>query len=484
MKHPHFIFSRFIFSRLIFVRLIFSRLIFTRLIFVNTLGSLMLAGMLSGCATPTYAPETARDAAGQLPSAWSSVADSQAVEAGWISAFADEVLSTLVLEGQHYNRELQGLAASVEQANALTRQAGAALLPSVNLEASSSRRSEQSTTTDVSSGNLQASWEIDLWGRLRSIKQAAQADAQTVAADYQFAQYSLAASIARGYFAAIDAAIQRDVANRSVENLERIYQLIQLQTLEGVASAQDLAVTQSDLAAARSRLIAAKGAHRNALRALQLLLGRYPSAEIELRDTLPAAPPAPAAGLPSELLERRADIVAAERRVAAAFARVNVAKTARLPSLSMTTLFGGSATELSSLLDPNNRTWSAGGSLLAPIFQGGALKAQVEQANSQQRAAIAAYAQSALNAFADVESALDAGATLARQERQLSDALTAANEAYRIAKFRFDEGDMELFDLLSVEQRTFERRVELTSVQRELLDQRVNLYLALGGSWE
>jgi NodT family efflux transporter outer membrane factor (OMF) lipoprotein len=439
--------------------------------------------ILQGCATPVFEPEVARDIVGKLPPIWSSAADSHAVEAGWVSSFDDEVLSALVLEAQQHNRELQGLAAGVKQANALTRQAGAALLPSIGLDVSADRQSDQGFTEDAKKSNVQASWEIDLWGRLSSETQAAKEDARAVRADYRFAQHSLAAAVARAYFAAIGSAIQTDIVNRSVESLERIYKVVQLQEREGVVSAQDLAVTRSDLFATRSQLVESKGAKRDALRALELLLGRYPSAEIELRDTLPTTSSAPGAGLPSDILERRPDIMAAERRIAAAFQRVNVARTAHLPRLSLTTSFGGAASELSSLLDRANRAWSIDGSLLAPIFQSGALKAQVELASAEQRAAIAAYGQAAFNGFSEVESSLDAGTILLQQVSDLSSALAAASEAYRIAKVRFDEGDMNLFDLLSVEQRTFERHIELNRVQRAVLEQRVNLYLALGGGW-
>jgi NodT family efflux transporter outer membrane factor (OMF) lipoprotein len=439
--------------------------------------------ILQGCATPVFEPEVARDIVGKLPPIWSSAADSHAVEAGWVSSFDDEVLSALVLEAQQHNRELQGLAAGVKQANALTRQAGAALLPSIGLDVSADRQSDQGFTEDAKKSNVQASWEIDLWGRLSSETQAAKEDARAVRADYRFAQHSLAAAVARAYFAAIGSAIQTDIVNRSVESLERIYKVVQLQEREGVVSAQDLAVTRSDLFATRSQLVESKGAKRDALRALELLLGRYPSAEIELRDTLPTTSSAPGAGLPSDILERRPDIMAAERRIAAAFQRVNVARTAHLPRLSLTTSFGGAASELSSLLDRANRAWSIDGSLLAPIFQSGALKAQVELASAEQRAAIAAYGQAAFNGFSEVESSLDAGTILLQQVSDLSSALAAASEAYRIAKVRFDEGDMNLFDLLSVEQRTFERHIALNRVQLAVLEQRVNLYLALGGSW-
>lgn len=444
----------------------------------------VLTILLQACATPTFEPKVAHDAAGSIPHTWSTMSDSREVQAGWIETFKDELLNSLVLEAQQHNREIQNLAATIDQSMALARQAGAVLLPSINLDASSTRQSQGDFITETNAASVQISWELDLWGRIRSERNAALADTQAVIADYRFAQYSLAASVARAYFAAIDAQIQMNIVQQSKANLQRIYDLVELQVREGIASQQDLAVSRSDLASVRSRLAEAEGAKRDALRALELLLGRYPSADLKVRQSLPDIPVQPTAGLPSDLLERRPDLIAAERRVAAAFQRLNAAKAARLPRISLSSSFGGVSSELSSLLEPANRTWSTGGSLLAPIFQGGALKAQVDQANAEQKSAIAAYGQTALNAFNDVETSLDAGGVLLRQETELQEALAAANKAYRIAKFRFDEGDMDLFDLLSIEQRTFDRRVELTSIQHALLEQRVKLFLALGGSWE
>lgn len=327
--------------------------------------------LISGCTTPSFEAHTARESTGTVPPSWSMFASSESIQANWIAQFNDPILSALVLEAQQHNRELQTLAANIDQSKALARQAGAALLPNVNLNLSNNRHSEGGVRTGTKTTSLDISWELDIWGRLRSEKKAAQASAKAVAADYKFAQYSLAASVARAYFSAIDAKAQFAIVKKSEANLLRIYNLIKLQKQEGVASKQDLEVSRSDLAAIRSQLASVERASRDALRALELLLGRYPAADIYVRNTLPDAPDLPGAGLPSDLLERRPDIVAAEQRVAAAFFTVNAAKAARLPNLSLTALSGGTATELVNILDSNNRSWSTGAGLLAPIFQGG-----------------------------------------------------------------------------------------------------------------
>lgn len=422
-----------------------------------------------------------------MPESWraaqSSVGD---VQVGWVEAFDDPVLTSLVAEAQEHNRNLQVAAANVDRSRALARQAGAALTPSVNLAAGRGEGGviENGGSNGQFSAGLQLSWELDIWGRIRSGQQAAVASAQAAEADYVFSQYSLAAGVARSYFLAIEAGLQEKVAQNTVDALEETTRIVNVQYQNGLASSQDLALTKSDLATARDTLTNTAGARRDALRALEILLGRYPGAELEVRDSLPDAPAAPAPGLPSEILERRPDLIAAERNVAAAFNSVQSAKAAKLPAISLTSDIGGSSQSLSNLLDPANVAWSVAGNLVAPLFDGGARQAQVDISTAEQKQAVAAYGQTALEAFGEVESNLDQGVVLDARLASLSEAASEANEAYRIARLRYDEGETDLIDVLTIQQRVFSTESNLAAVQRLLLDQRVNLNLALGGSWE
>ena len=203
-----------------------------------------------------------------------------------------------------------------------------------------------------------------------------------------------------------------------------------------------------------------------------------------MRATLPDAPPPPPAGVPSEILERRPDLVAAERNVAAAFNSLQSAKAARLPAISLTSEIGGTSDSLTNLLDPANVAWTVAGNLVAPLFDGGQRQSQVDISTAEQKQAVAAYGQAALDAFGEVESNLDQGVVLVDRLSSLSEAAAEANEAYRIARLRYDEGETDLIDVLNIQQRVFSAESNLAAVQRLLLDQRVNLNLALGGSWE
>jgi NodT family efflux transporter outer membrane factor (OMF) lipoprotein len=450
--------------------------------------------LVSGCdsiATKEKSEKATASAIGQqtdgAPDLWVQAANSANIKVAWLDSFKDRTLKKFVEEAQANNKDLQASAAGVEQARALAIQAGAALKPKVGLSAGNSSsgnlESSSSNTNSVNLG-LQVSWEVDLWGRIRAGKRAATASYEAVLADYEFAQHSIAAATSKAYFAAIETNRQTEVIEQTIEALQETERIVKAQYENGLATGQDLALTRSDLATSRDRLITIQGSQRDASRALELLLGRYPSAELDVKATLPAPPTNPPAGLPSELLERRPDIVAAERRVAAAFDSEAQAKAARLPSLSLTGTLGGSSEALSSILNPQNLAWQAGASLVTPIIDGGVRKAQVDIATAEQKQAVAAYGQVALKAFSEVEQNLDQGVVLRERKAALQIALKEAEKAYTIAKVRHEEGETDLLDRLAVQQRVIAAESNLVTVQRLLLDQRVNLNLALGGDWK
>ena len=449
------------------------------------LGSTIL---IAACATVDYEQRVTLgdDAVGVVPVSWQTAqAELGEVEVGWIASFNDPLLSALVEESLAQNRNLQASAANVDRAWALARQAGAATTPSLGFTTGTQNSGlvqGSSGSASVNAG-LQASWEIDLWGRISSGQGAAVASAQAAEADYLFAQYSLAAGVARAYFIAVEAAQQEVTARNIVEALEKTLHIIDVRLREGMATAQDLALMRGDLASARESLAAVEGGRRDALRALELLLGRYPGAEVEVRNQLPMPPEQPAAGLPASLLERRPDLIAAERRIAASIAGVDQAKAARLPQLSLTANVGGSSTGLTDLLNPANLAWQGASNLLVPVFDGGARKEAVEIAGAEEEAAVASYAQAALSAFGEVEQALDQGNVLSQRLTDLQEARDEAKEALRLTQLQFDEGETDLLDVLTIQQRFYGREGNLFSLHRALLVQHLDLNLALCGHW-
>ena len=417
---------------------------------------------------------------------WSSQASSDDIRVNWLDSFDDSALTALVSEAQANNRNLLAAAAGVENAQALAKQAGAALLPNAGLSTEGSRTGSRDGAIkpiDSRGLGLQVSWEVDLWGRIRNSEQSAANSARAAQADFRYTQHSLAAATAKAYFALIDANSQIVVAKERLGILEETLRIVNVQYQNGMVSAQDLALTRSDMASAREQWITLEGAQRNAARALEVLLGRYPGAALQVRASLPQTPATPPAGIPSELLERRPDLVAAERRVAAAFNKREAAKAARLPSLSLTGNLGGASNSLSTVLNPANTTWRLGANLLASIFDGGSKQAQVNAATAEQKQALFNYGQLALTAFNEVETALDQGVVLDRRRGELVIVEQEAQEAYRIASLRYKEGEINLLDLLSIQQRLIGAKANLATLKRLILDQRTDLYLALGGHW-
>ena len=394
----------------------------------------------------------------------------------WLSTFNDPILLELIEEGKSNNRTLKIAAANVEIAWLLAEQAKAGLRPTLDLALGASRSGTGSRSTSNLNINLQAAWEVDIWGRIGAGYDAAVASAEVVKADYIYAQHSLSASIARGYMLAIEATLQLDVVQRDMSLLERILKIAEFKYEHEEVTLQDVALTRSDLAAAKDNLVKIEGSHRDALRALEVLIGRYPNAKIDLPQTLPTLPPAPSPGIPSEILERRPDMVAAERNVAAAFKLTAQARAARLPRITLTGNFG-------STFDPTNIVWQLAGNALMPVLDGGVLQREVDIATLEQEQALSFYAQTALEAFSEVEQNLDQGQVLLRREKALMEVKKEISKAYKIAQFRYSEGESELIDVLNIQERLTRADSNLAAIQRALLEQRINLYLALGGEW-
>lgn len=445
---------------------------------------------LTGCTTLSSDAEVAEAIAANLPTLpveWAvDGAEPGDVRVGWIEAIGDPALTQLVREAQAQNPDIQAAAAQVDAARAITRQARAALYPQVNANFESDRTESPqpfALNRPLFTGTLEAGWEVDLWGRVRAGRNAAYASAQAVEADLRFAQYSLAAAVASAYFTSVEAQEQVGVARRTVDALAEIDRIVRVRYREGFASRQNTAIAGADLEAARDNLASAQAAARSARRALEVLLGRYPGDDVILRQTLPETPPAPPAGLPAQLLERRPDVVAAERRVAAAFANLDSAKAAQLPAVTLTGAVGGVATELSNLLTSPTLVWAVIGNVLQPIFDAGLRGAREDEADASRRAAIALYSSTALAALRDAENNIDQAQVLAQRELILENAAEESGTAYALTQLQYAEGEIDLIDVLNIQQRLFASERNLVTIRRVRLEQWVALNLALGGDW-
>ena len=252
----------------------------------------------------------------------------------------------------------------------------------------------------------------------------------------------------------------------------------------GSGDEYDVALAQANVETLRDTVRSLDLAYQNALRGLEALLGRYPAAAVAVAEQLPAWSSSVPTGLPSELLERRPDVVAAERRVAAAFYRTEEAKAARLPRITLVANFTSLNSELFVLQSRDNPVFSAGAGLLQPLFLGGLLQSQVDARTAEQQAAIAEYGKIGMRAFGEVEGALSAGGNAVEREAILARAVRENERALELANVRYRVGSGDLRAVQQQQLALYAARVALLRVRSEQLVQRVNLHLALGGSFD
>jgi multidrug efflux system outer membrane protein len=442
----------------------------------------------AGCAlkSPPDQAEIAARAftAAKAPPQWTATgAAAGTMSDNWLAGFNDAQLSALVADAIYHNADLRVGAARVEQALLYAKLAGATLYPSVDLVAKGGGKMS-GDGTGLQGAVLNASWELDLWGRVRYGRAAARADALAAAADFEYARQSIAALVARSWFLAIEAGLQAEIARAALRDNQALVRLAEDRARIGVGNEEDVFVARSGLGTYEDALRQIELSREQAIRALEILAGRYPAAALSIAASLPTAPETMPAGLPSELLERRPDVIAAERRVAAAFNRIGEAKAARLPRISLTTGVSSISSDLFVLNDRDNPIWNLGASLLAPLYKGGALKTQVEIRTVEQKQAIAAYAGVGLRAFGEVENALSAELAARDRERILTRTLSDSQRALEIVQSQFQVGSTDLRFVTQRQLALNSTQSGLVRAQVEQRVQRVNLHLALGGSFD
>ncbi len=412
----------------------------------------------------------------------------------WWAAFEDPVLDGLIAEALANNWSLKIATANVEQAAAVLTQVKAPLVPQVTAGGTGARqRGTELGATPIppTVPNPQtsyqlvggASWELDLWGRIRRLSEAARADLLATAEARRGVVLSLVAGVASGYLQLRALDEQLAIAKRSLDDYAESVRLFELKNEYGVVPKMTVeqARTQYETAAAAIPQIESQLAQTE--NALSVLLGRGPGPVPRGKSLAELAPPAIPAALPSQLLEQRPDIRQAEAALVAANARIGAAKARYFPTISLTGAFGQASAELDSLFKGPARVWSFAGSIAGPIFAGGAISGQVRQTQAVRDAALAGYEGAVRSAFADADSALAARADLARQLEAQQRLVAAATEYARLARLQFDGGAAPYSTVLQAEQQLFPAALNLAQVRAALLVSAVNLYKAMGGGW-
>lgn len=401
----------------------------------------------------------------------------------WLAELHEPALDALVAEAIAYNPDLRIAAARVDQAAAYLAGAKSPLWPQVNLMARGGGKMS-GDSTGLQGVGLFASWEIDLWGRVRATARATELQYDSTVLDAEYARQSIAALVAKAWITAIEARLQKAQAEDMLRAALQLASLASDRFRVGVGADYDVAVAQANVATMRDSVRSLDLSYANALRALETLVGRYPAAAVQVAAALPAWPGDVPVGVPSELLERRPDVVAAERRVAAAFYRVEEAKAARLPRITLVANFTSISSDLFVLKNRDDPLFSFGAGLVQPLFLGGLLQSQVDARTAEQQAAIADYGKVGSHVFGEVEGALAASAAAGDREVILVQSVRENTRALELAGVRYRVGSADLRTVQQQQMDLVTARAALLRVQADRLVQRVNLHLALGGGFD
>lgn len=427
---------------------------------------------LAGCKTkePNVPPSSLAESIGveTVRREWASAAESGTIPDGWMKTFNDPKMEAIVVEALRHNQALRGAKTRIDVAASAAAQADALSKPSIGLGGGAGV---------LGAGvGLNIQWELDVWGRLAAIQSAAEEQLAAVQNQFDFARESLAAQTAKAWYLATETHQQLQLANENVKVYAELARVVKVKADAGKVTPQDLSLAEADLSSARERARFAEGAHKEAVRSLEVLLGRYPSAELEVAEQFVPVPGPVPAGLPSQMLERRPDIIAADAQVRAAFQTVRSAKLAKLPRFGLSGTAGVASGDLAGS--------TANANFFVPLYDAGTLDEQVNIETADQEQALANYGQRALVAFREVEEALTNEQLLLERERDLANAVKQNEDALRVAKTRYDTGAIEVLEVLQIQARTNASRAALIDMQNRRLANRIDLHLALGGSFE
>lgn len=422
----------------------------------------------------------------ELPSDWATPYDGKNEVRGWIESFNDETLPQLINEALLNNRDLRLAAANVKIAKANAGASLAPILPSISIGAS---KNQISSISDIN-GNVdrnftyreslvaQLNWEIDVWGRLSTRSKAAYVNVKSVFADYDAARLSIAGLTAQAWYLFSEAKLQTDLAERNLQTRISTLKKVENRYQKGIAQSRDLRLARSESESRRADLILRQQTLKESARNLEIIIGRYPSANI-LPNDLPNLPPGPEIGSPNYVLSNRPDIVSAEAQLEAAGLEVTATRLAFLPSLSLTAQWSTLERNWSDAFDPDRLAGSIIGSLTQSIFQGGRRIAQTQISEQQMKIVLENYAKTLLNAAKEVEDSLYSEEILLERESALSNAFNEAKAAEKLTFDQYNRGIATIFELLDAQSRRLSSESLLINSRLLRITNRIKLHLAI-----
>ena len=421
-------------------------------------------------------------------------ADAAPADLQWWKQFDDPTLDALIAEALADNWNVKIAAANVEQAAGVLVTARAPLFPQLDYQGSAARvRFSENGTTDLASGitnptNVNqvlagASWEIDLWGRLRRLTESAQADLLATEQARRGVILSLVATVATGYLQLRGLDEQLAMAERTQAAYAESLRVMELKFKYGRVSQMNVEQARARYESAASQIPRIRREIAILENGLSVLLGRSPGAiprgKSIFEITLPPVP----AGVPSELLERRPDLLQAEQQLISANALIGAARAQYFPSISLTGALGSASTALSDLFTGPTGTWSYAAGIAGPVFAGGAIRGQVKQAEAAQQAALMSYQLAIRNAFADADNALVTRSTLGEQLESQGRLVESLRGYERMARMQYDVGRVPYSTVLQAQQQLFPEELAWAGARAQLLASLAGIYKALGGGW-
>lgn len=471
---------------------------------MNTLQKLGLALALAGWAQTSFAavgpnykrpvtPTSANFADTELGT-WKQATPADAIARGnWWSVFNDPVLDDLERQAAENNQDLKAAIARVTQARALARTAKADFFPSLTLDASAtrSRTSDNALNPTVKQlGNdfhvpIDLTYELDLWGRVRRSFEGANADAQGRLAAFENTLLLLKADVAQNYFVLRTLDTELAILRNTLRLRRDALDLVNARFKGGAASELDVARAETELNTSEADLLEVDRARAEVEHALAVLVGKSASdfAVKEFPFEANVLPPVIPAGLPGELLERRPDIAEAERNLAAANARIGVAKAAFFPVVRLTGLAGFNSFEVETLFNWESRVWSLGPSITLPLFQGGRNRANLKRSQAVFEENVALYRQQILVAFKEVQDALTGAKLLSQQAEAQERSLRSSRRTAEISNTRYRAGLVSYLEVVESERTALAAERDSARIAGQRLVTSVQLIKALGGGW-
>ncbi|HED3855613.1 efflux transporter outer membrane subunit [Enterobacter soli] len=451
------------------------------------IAGLLLAFLLAGCQSVDVAPAKSSL---HIPSQWRAEAGpASPAEQLWWRNFHDSHLNRYVDKALKNNSDVLIARERINEYQARVYAADGSLFPSLDAGVTGARARSQSAATGLPiystlyKGSLTASYDVDLWGVNRSTARAAEASLEAQKAAAAAADLTVASSVASGYVTLLSLDEQLRVTEDTLKSREQAFKLATRQYQTGYSSRLELMQSDSELRSTRAQVPLLQHQIAQQENGLSLLLGSNPGSVARSENFESLTPLHLPSQLPSTLLNRRPDIVQAERQLLASDATLAASRASLLPSINLTASGSVQDRTLSGLLDNPLQLWSVGGSILAPILNRQALNAQVDISQSQRNQALYGYEQTVRNAFREVNDSLDAITRYQEQLTELQAQQDVAQETLRIAQNRYNNGYSSYLDVLDAQRTLFSVQTSVVQVKNNLLLAQIDLYKALGGGW-